>query len=54
MKEELELVTVFLVLAASRAEALCIICFGPRNGKVKISEQDASSSIIYKQRVLRV
>lgn len=39
-KEEAELVTIFLVLVASRAETLCVVCFGPGNGKVKISELD--------------
>lgn len=54
MKEEAQLVTIFLVPAVSRAETLCIVCFGPGNGKVKISEHDASSSIIYKGQVFRV
>lgn len=39
-KQEIVLVTIFLVLAASRAEALREICFGPGNGKVKISDLD--------------
>lgn len=39
-KEKTELITIFLVLAASRVEILCGICIGPGNGKVKISELD--------------
>lgn len=54
MKEEAQLVTIFLVPAGSRVETLCIVCCGPGNGKVKLSEQDASSTIIYKGKVFRV
>lgn len=54
MKEEAQLVTIFLVPAGSRVETLCIVCFGPGNGKVKLSEQDASSTVIYKGKVFGV
>lgn len=54
MKEEVELVAIFLVLASNRMETLYIICFGPGNGKVKIDRLYASSGVIYMGRVFRV
>lgn len=49
VKKEVELVAIFLVLASYRMETLYNICFGPGNGKVKISSMQVVVLFIWEE-----